>query len=183
MKPINILLAFLVLFLISFSLLCFLEVPPLSTGNLHPIFQAVTESGSPCMLIGGTDIQSAGGHPILAFLFGFSTLCVLCSFVYLGAANNNKLKHYRPYLIGAFVIYLSVFIWQYFSHQEYIDTGHQEFFGGWPTPTAVMIYGMWSAPALIMILYVFNFKRHILSDEDEARFKTILDNRRLRTQN
>ena len=95
-----------------------------------------------------------------------------------GAIRRGKLDGIRPWLIIASIVYLSVYTLTYVSDAHYASSGHERFFLGWPMPTAWMIYAMWSAPVLFVLIYIFKFRDWVLTEEDENRFDELVKARR-----
>ena len=170
MKTIHYLYMLIILFLGIIGLLFMTAPPPDVTGQVHDVYKT--------MLHGGTSMSLNGTTKILAYLFGLCATGTLCLFIIVGAVRKGKLDGIRPWLIFASVAYLIVYSLTYFADASYVSTGHTRFFLGWPIPTAWMIYAMWATPILFMLIYVFKFRDWILTEEDETRFKELVDVRK-----
>lgn len=46
---------------------------------------------------------------------------------------------------------------------------------GFPVPTTWMLYGLWTVPAVFLLLYIARFDRWIFSAEDEREFKKLVE--------
>lgn len=170
MKTIHYIYALIILFLGVIGFLTMTPPPFGVTGQAHDAYNT--------MLKGGESMSADATTKILAYLFGLCATGTLCLFLILGARRKGSLDGIRPWLILASMAYLIVFTLTYFSDVSYVTTEHNRFFLGWPTPTAWMIYAMWATPALFMFIYIFKFRDWILTDEDEARFKELVEARR-----
>jgi len=170
MKTIHYIYALIILFLGVIGALALTPVPIHVTGQVHDVYNT--------MLKGGTSMSVDSTTKILAYLFGLCATGTLCLFLILGAVRKGRLDGIRPWLILASVSYLVVFTFTHFSDVTYVATEHNQFFLGWPTPTAWMIYAMWATPVLFVFIYIFKFRDWILTDEDEARFKELVEARR-----
>jgi hypothetical protein len=63
------------------------------------------------------------------------------------------------------------------SYEAYIDDTAVRLYGGFPAPTAWMLYALWPAPLLFVVFYVAAFDRWTFRPEDERAFKEILQRR------
>lgn len=170
MKTIHVIYLLVTIFLVVIALLFSTEPPQFVTGQPHPELKT--------MLKGGSSMATNSNTNILAYLFGLCATGLLCLFLILGARRRESLDGIRPWLIISSIVYLLVFTCMYLSDAHYVSSGHQEFVLGWPSPTAWMIYVMWSAPALFVLLYIFKFREWILTEEDEERFAELVKQRR-----
>ncbi len=142
------------------------------TGQAHPNFKT--------MLSGGDSLSMTSSTHILGYLFGLSTVLTLCLFLIQGAIRKNSLQGIRPWLLLSSIVYIVVYTFTFLSDTNYVQTGHTEFFSGWPLPTAWMIFGMWAAPVFFVLIYVFKFRDWILPLEDEERFYDLVAERKKR---
>lgn len=170
MKTIHFIYVLLILFLGVIIALAMTTAPVNVTGQVH--------DGYKTMLKGGESMSSSAHTTLLAYLFGLCATGTLCLFLIMGARRRGKLDGIRPWLIGASIAYLLVFTLTYFSDLNYVATGHNRFFLGWPIPTAWMIYAMWATPIFFVLIYILKFRDWILTSEDETRFKELVEARR-----
>jgi len=170
MKTIHYIYILTILFLGIIGMLAMTTPPANVTGHAHDVYKT--------MLQGGTSMSMNSTTNILAYLFGLCATGLLCLFLILGAIRKGKLDGIRPWLIIASITYLIVYSLTYYSDISYVETGHDRFFGGWPMPTAWMIYVMWSTPVLFVLIYIFKFRDWILTVEDESRFEELVKARR-----
>jgi hypothetical protein len=70
-----------------------------------------------------------------------------------------------------------------FAYWDYQETNSTSYFGGFPIPTAWMLYGMWFVPAIITSAYIFKFDDWVLTKEEEKQFHEIVAARRKRGNN
>ena len=170
MKTIYYLYAIICIFLVIILALCFTTPPDFVTGQGHPSFKT--------MLKGGDSLSETKTTNPLGFLFGLCTVSLLCGFLILGAIRRNSLENIRPWLLLSSLVYCIVFALTYFADTTYVAEGHERFFLGWPIPTAFMIYAMWSAPVLFVIIYILKFREWILPEKEEQRFYELLEARK-----
>ena len=165
----------LTIFLILFLSLWYFPIPENAAGTLHPTYKTMFHSGD--NVLGSTTTR------VLSFLFGLGVIMMFYFFILFGADRKKSTGKLRLWINIAFIAYLIVFTLSFFSYLNYETTGHNNFFMGWPTPTAWMIYGMWSTPVILVLIYVIKFKDWILDEEDEAEFQRILARRKERSAN
>lgn len=170
MKTIHIILLLVAIFLLVIGMLFMTEPPAFVTGQPHQEFKTI--------LKGGESMSFNSRTNVLAYAFGLCATGLLCLFLILGAIRKGSLDGIRPWLIGASMVYLIVYSLMYLSDTHYAATGHTEFVMGWPKPTAWMIYVMWAAPSLFVMIYIFKFRDWILTEADEERFAELVKQRR-----
>lgn len=172
MKLIHYFLTCLILLLVLIISLWFLPIPEHAAGTVHPTYKTMLHSGD--HVLASTTART------VSFLFGLGVILIMYFFIRYGAIRKRGTGKLKLWINIGFVIYIIVYTLNFLSYINYETTGHDEFFLGWPTPTAWMIYGMWTAPAILMFIYVLKFREWILDEEDEAKFYEILEKRKAR---
>jgi len=173
MRLSQIFLVCLICFLILILSLWYFPIPENAAGSVHPTYDTMLHSGD--------NVLASTTTRVLSFLFGLGVITMFYFFILFGADRKKSTGKLRSWINFGFVIYLIVYTLSFFSYLNYETTGHNNFFFGWPTPTAWMIYGMWSAPLILVFIYVIKFKDWILDEEDEAKFQSILAGRKERS--
>jgi hypothetical protein len=132
-------------------------------GVTHPIF-AVTrnESGEPqaaSMLHGGDGHERQKSIIVLACLF--AVLCVVFGIacIYLGTLRLTGPSPLKWPLILAGLVGCLVMVAMFHSYQDSLGDAAPGYFLGFPTPTAWMMYGVYSFPILVVIYFVYWFDR------------------------
>lgn len=172
MRVVQSLLVFLLLFLVVIGTVFLIEAPIGISSRIHDEFPTMLQSG---------DINYGSSFAILSYLFGFGVIGTLCFFVFIGAYKNGKLGAIRIGLSIGAILYLIVYSILFMSYLSYANPNSEvQFVGGWPAPTAWMMYGMWATPLIFVMLYSFKFRDWILSEEDEKRFQELKAKRKER---
>ena len=172
MRLSQIFLVCLICFLILILSLWYFPIPENAAGYAHPTYKTMLHSGE--NVLASTTTQA------LSFLFGLGVIMMFYFFILFGSDRKKSTGKLRTWINIGFVVYLIVYTLTFFSYLNYEQTSHANFFMGWPTPTAWMIYGMWSAPLILVFIYVIKFKDWILDDDDEAEFQNIIARRKER---
>ena len=97
----------------------------------------------------------------------------LAVIVVMGGMIGLGLRGARPPrlgLAGAFLAYAIIFVLLVRSDAAYQAGGELLHVGGFPPPTAWLIYGMWLFPLVMVGLFVWGFDRWYYTPDDEARF-------------
>jgi len=175
MKTIYYLYAIICIFLVIILVLFLTTPPEFVTGQPHSEFKT--------MLKGGGSLSQFTTTKALGLFFGLCTVAMLCGFLILGAIRRHSLSQIRPWLLLASLVYCLVFVITYYADITYVEEGHTRFFMGWPIPTALMIYAMWSSPVLFVLIYEFKFRDWILPVKEEERFYELLADRKNNEQN
>lgn len=175
MRIIHYFLIGLFLFLILILSLWILPIPDNAGGMAHPEYKTMLHSGA--------NILATTTTRTVSFLFGLGVIMLFYFFIRFGANRKKDSGKLSLWINISFVAYLIVYAMTFLSYLNYESTGHDTFFFGWPTPTAWMIYGMWSTPIILVLVYVIKFKDWVLDDEDEEEFQKILQRRKERLAN
>jgi len=162
----------LIIFLLLILSLWYFPIPENASGTEHPTYKTMLHSGS--------DVMASNTTRVLSYLFGLGVIMMFYFFILFGSDRKKSSGNLKLWINLGFIVYLVVYTLSFFSYLNYETTGHDNFFFGWPTPTAWMIYGMWSAPMILVLVYVIKFKEWILNEEDELEFQRILARRKER---
>lgn len=168
---------FTLLFILIIVAIWLSPAVPGATGTLHPEFKTMLKSGN----------YTGGSSAIqwLSYLFGLGIIGIFAFCVFIGSRKKDKKiqsKIYRVLFIG-FSAYILTFSLMVFSYWNYQETNSTNYFGGFPLPTAWMLYGMWFVPAIITSVYIFKFDDWVLTREEEKQFHEIVAARRKREIN
>ncbi len=166
--------AFLAMFLILIAAIWLTPAVPGATGSLHPTFKTMLKSGD----------YAGGGVAIkwLSYLFGLGIIGIFgfCIFTGLKKKDGAIPRNMRLILFFGFTAYVIIYSLMVFSYWEFQQNDNPAFTGGFPVPTAWMLYGMWFVPAVITVTYIVKFDDWILTKEEEDRFHEIVAARRKR---
>jgi hypothetical protein len=139
--------------------------PPGSSGGPHP--------GIEGMMIGGDGATRIRGFEAPAFILNAASLLVFVTLMVFGVSGRYR---NRGFWLGMALMTLILLFTGYRvinGYLDYVNTGHLDYFLGFPSPTAWMIYGIWGAGALFIIFYVVGFRKYIFTEEDEAVLRDI----------
>lgn len=165
MKIFQLFLGLLLFVFVLFASMQFSGQPDGATGIPHEQFGQLLKSGT-----------SQAEMPVvkwLAYLFGLAIIGVFGFGIYIGMLKNGKTGPPANWILFGFFLYMLVYSGMTNSYWSY-DPNDPVYFGGFPAPTAWMIYGMWAFPAFFTILYNYFFHSWYLKDEDMERFEELL---------
>jgi len=143
--------------------------PPVdnAAGIAHPAYDGMRAGGD-----GAARIEPIAS---LAFIFHVIVLAQFACFVALGVSEQRRSGLFYLLIAGCYLLTLFVW-WRLFaSHQQYLNSGETQYFFGFPTATAWVVYGVYLSGVSFIALYVFGFKRFIWSDQDQETFQRLLD--------
>jgi len=164
MRIIHLFLAFLLLILLCITWLqVFPEGPMMTT---HPLY--------PSMLVGQYTLANAYW---VGVLFGWSIISIFIGCLFLGLANSSKHKSKGRWLGIGYVLFCMAYGFMIVADLNYTSAGETNYFLGFPTPTAWMIYGMWFLPIFFSLLYILKFNSWVISPNDLKKFDVILQRR------
>jgi len=145
-----------------------LFIPDNSTPMLkiHPDYPPMTQSVH--------QITQDSTVYALGIALAFSIITIMAVLSLMGNRKYGAWGKISYWLIAGLVIYAfawGVMIWTHYHYQVNHD---YHFWGGFPVPTAWMIYAIWFLPILPMAAYFFLFKSWIWRDQDESRFQELV---------
>jgi len=151
---------------ILIAILCS-DVPSGASGILHPEYST--------MLKGGSSIAESTTVKWLGLFFGIGIMLFFVMGIFIGMDSRPKSIRNEarvPFLIGT-ALYLLVFIALTLAYWSLYDSGSSVYLGGFPLPTAILLYGVTFVPILFTILYVRNFHSWVLSSDELESFHEI----------
>ncbi len=80
------------------------------------------------------------------------------------------------------VAYLGVWTLLMVAYARYLHDPAPDLILALPAPTAIMLYLLWPLPLVFSGFYVFGFRRWVFSEQDEAAFRNLVEQRRAREQ-
>ncbi len=162
-------LAVLVSLLILIGFLFFYPNASAPTASPHPVYSSI--------------LQSTGPYDAFASWIGVLFGLLLIAIVYLtmavGLLRPRHKSALKAWIARATLIYGLVWISIKLVYDAYLLNATPAFFGGFPIPTALLIYGMGSFPLFIIPLYYYYFSKDVYSDEDQQRFEQIMKDQAL----
>ena len=134
-----------------------------------------------------TEMQAGGsgelrhGHLLLVgWLFGLLEVAIFVTLLALGLRRRKDSGGQGWLLFFGGVVLAGVMTALFLGYRQYMTASEPSFLGPFPTPTAIMIFGIWLAPVIFVVLYVVYFDRWIVSEDDLKRYEHILEDRRRR---
>ena len=131
-----------------------------------------------------TLLESKGGYGdkpgviILGYAIVVMMLAIIGTAVLTGMKKNSKSGPWLPWIVAGFFLYGLVFLGLTLSYWDYTNGHTNAFFGGYPTPTAWMIYGVWFFPLILVALLIYKFDEWFLTEEDLRAFKKLAGRKR-----
>ena len=147
--------------------------PPGGHGTLHPEYTS--------MLSGGQGHERHGPILPLAWAIGTVQILLFVALMLMGLRRRDGLPKglAKPFLLST-LAYLAAWTAVILAYGAYMrQTSH----GLWlalPAPTALMLYVLWPVPIAFALIYVFGFRRFVLSEEDQEAFQELVARRRAR---
>ncbi|MCH8961747.1 MAG: hypothetical protein IH820_10625 [Bacteroidetes bacterium] len=159
------------------ALLLIIGVSFLMPGATRPTAQVHPEAAS---LLQSTGSLAERPEVLgLGYVMGVLMIAIMAVAVWIGLRKRDGATPLNRWMMAAFAGYALVFTALVAAYASYTQGHETAFFGGFPAPTAWMIYGMWLFPLVFVGLYMALFDRWVLTDQDLARFDDLVkENRR-----
>ena len=142
---------------------------PQATSQLHPEYSTMLKSGNAV-----TDQSSIKW---LAYFFGLMILFIFVVTIFIGARRKRSTGNLRYWLVAGSLAYAITYHFSIMAYWRYAGAAETQYFGGLPSPTAWAIYGIWSVPIIMTLVYVFRFDEWILDRQDMEAFKVLVEKR------
>ena len=153
-----------------------LHEPPDSRGIDHPEFETMRQGGS---------TERHDSVVFWGWLYGTLSIALFVAVMALGLRRRGRLPPgSRRALWTGLGLYSLVFVLLVLSYRGYVEPGaDRALFGSFPRPTAWMLYGLWPVPLVFALLYMKNFDRWVISEDEVAEFEQLVaESRRERAQ-
>jgi hypothetical protein len=140
-------------------------------GTPHPEFGTMQR--------GGDGIERHSNVMWLAWIYGVLQFILFALLVGLGARKAGRLGYFKKPVVIGFILHIVVFSWLMFSYWQYANGESTTIVGSFPWSTALLLYGLWPLPLFYLLLYVWSFDRHILTNEDMEKFRQLVEANRV----
>lgn len=160
------LLGILVVLLIVVIALWIGDEPALSTGQVHPVYKTMLKSGP--------SVVSQSASKWLGYAFGLLVILVFGVTIFIGAIRKGGIGVIRFWLFGGMILYVMAYHFTVTSYWAYAGEMTTSYFLGVPSPTAWMIYALWSVPTIMTLVYVIKFNDWIMPPKDLERFNELV---------
>ena len=104
-------------------------------------------------------------------------LCLL-----LGAGKNGASLTFVGVVAASSCLVVGSFLAMTFSFDDYVGDPSPQLVGGFPIPTAWMVFGVWMSPVVFLAVYVAGFRRWVMTEDDRKRLEALIAARQPRTE-
>ena len=163
---------------VSAALVVVMGASLLLPGAAHPTARLHPEAASLLQSTGGLADQPETLW--LGYAFGLLVLGLMAVCVWIGLRKKETGTPLTRWMMIGFGGYALVFTGLTLTYARYTGNAEVPFFGGFPLPTAWMVYGIWFFPLILVGLYMAMFDRWVLTEDDQARFQALVEENRQR---
>lgn len=150
------------------ALLFVIDEPTGGHGSLHPQFESTMYQGST-----GSDRLGSVRWLGLGFALLQAVFFVTCLML-----GTKQRRSFLVWCLAGGFLYLASFVALAVVESIYVQGGAREIVLGLPVPTAIMIYLIGGVPVLFCVVYVWQFDRWILQDEDLQKISALAERQR-----
>lgn len=100
------------------------------------------------------------------------TVYLLC--LLLGAGKNGASRTFVGVVAASSCLVIGSFLAMAFSFGDYVRNPSPSLVGGFPIPTAWMVFGVWMSPVVFLAVYVAGFRRWVMTDDDRKRLDALI---------
>ena len=146
--------------------------PAAARGVDHPVHSSMKH--------GGSGEARHAGVLWLNWGFGVLSIIVFATLIAIGARKGLSLRGLGPWLWLTTIACVLALTFVVLSYRSYMSETSHSLFLALPPPSAVMLYMLLPAAALLTLLYVIGFKKWILTEEDFETYESLLADRQRR---
>ena len=150
--------------------LALLDEPAALAGRPHPEI--------PAMRQGGDGLARHGALLVPGWLFGCGIILCLSTVVHFGALRGRGREPLALLLKVVTVLYLSSWSWLVWAYRASLDDLAPDLILTLPRPTAIMIFVFWPISLLFSALFVAGFNRWVVTPDEDAAFRRLVEQHR-----
>lgn len=113
------------------------------------------------------------GQAVGILIVAVFVLCLL-----LGSGKNGASATFAGVVIVSAAVLMSVFLMMTSTISEYVQSPSPKLIGGFPVPTAWMVFGVWLTPILFLAVYIAGFRQWVMTEDDQQRLSALVARRR-----
>ena len=127
-------------------------------------------------------LQSTGPYDSLGswtgVVFGLLLISSMTLTMIIGLYRKGRSAKLRGWILRCVAIYATVWVLIKLTDDIYLASDAPSYFGGFPIPTALLVFGMGIFPYMLIPFYYRHFSTDIHSDEDQAKFDALMEARK-----
>jgi len=116
------------------------------------------------MEIGGERASEDGKNWLLGLAFGTTTILSLVATLFFASGPSRYSTQRRLAIVAGAVGYIAMFVVMMVQYRDYAVEG-PSMLGPFATPTTWMVFGLWSVPAVFVVIYCLKFDTWFGSDD------------------
>lgn len=164
--------AFFIFLLLVLGLIFLMYAFPIPQGST-----GIPHGDIPTMLKGTNAVTQHSSSKYLSFFFGVGILGILTFCLLIGARKSNVGRKIQYTVLAMIAVYFAGYVLMCQSYWSYSLGNNDQFWGGFPIPTAFMLYWLWGCPLILTSVYIWKFDEWVISPDEIKEFKTIVEQR------
>lgn len=109
-----------------------------------------------------------------AMLMYYGTLGAIAGLVMLALSNGKKSQQANLLVHGVSLVSVVVMLAIFLFYDRYLGSAEVAYVLGFPVPSTIAVYAVWSGGLLYSVIYVFGFDRFVYTTEQREGFETLL---------
>lgn len=116
------------------------------------------------MEIGGERAADDANNWLLGLVFGVTMILLLVVSLFLAPGQSQNAVQRKLAIASGGVVYVAVFVVMMLRYRDYALEG-PSLLGPFTTPTTWMVFGLWIAPAVFVVIYCAKFETWFGSED------------------
>jgi len=133
---------------------------------------------NPDMLQGRPGIETQSHIKWLGYAFGIIQFFFFAALILFCLDKQGRLKKLQSPLLLATALCITALALTMAAYWAFARDGAGQLFGGFPLPTALMLYALWPMQLFFVMIYVIYYDKAIFTPEDNDTFQAILSSGR-----
>lgn len=135
------------------------------SGMAHPQFDTMRAGG---------DAARHDGTLWLGWAFGSLIIGIFVALMSMGAQKAGQERGATIPIFATGIFVVGLWSWMVRTYAATAGEASPDLVLSFPPATSILVYTLWPLPAIFGLLFVFGFKRWVLSDEDHEAFEKMM---------
>ena len=128
----------------------------------------------PDMLQGRPGVETQSHIKWLGYAFGIIQFFFFAALILFCLDKQGRLKKLKTPVLFAAGLCITALTLTMAAYWTFAREGSGQLFGGFPLPTALMLYALWPMQLFFVVIYVVYYDKAIFTPEDNDTFQALL---------
>jgi hypothetical protein len=126
------------------------------------------------MHVAGASAEFDAGMTVPGAIAGVLIITTYLLCLLIGAGKNGASRKFVGVVVASSCLVIGSFLAMTFSVGGYVRDSSPQLVGGFPVPTAWMVFGVWLSPIVFLAIYIAGFRQWVMTDDDRQRLAELV---------